>query len=166
MAANSRFIVISGGSVNDGISPELSSLSYTSVDEVTRRVLVLGRGARMAKADIKQAYRNIPIHPEDRGLLGMQWQGEVLVDGCLPFGLRLFTVAADLLQWVMCRKGATSIRHYIDNFVTVGSGKEDECERNFRILKKVCQETGLPTEPEKGEGPATKLVFLGMELDS
>ncbi len=52
-------------------------------------------------SDVKQAYRNMPVHPDDRGLLGMQWQGELLVDGCLPFGLRsaplLFTVAADLL---------------------------------------------------------------------
>ena len=46
--------------MNDGISTELSSLSYTSVDEVMRRVLELGKGAQMAKADIRQAYRNIP----------------------------------------------------------------------------------------------------------
>ena len=77
-------------------------------DKVMRRVLELGRGGGglMAKADIKQAYRNMPVHPEDRDLLGMQWQGQLLVDGCLPFGLRsaplLFTVVADLLQWVMC----------------------------------------------------------------
>ena len=87
--------------MNDVISPELSSLSYISVDEVMQRVLELGRGALMAKADIKQAYRNMPVHPEDRDLLGMQWQGQLLVDGCLPFGLRsaplLFTVEADLL---------------------------------------------------------------------
>ena len=42
----------------------------------------------MAKADIKQAYRNMLVHPDDRDLLGMQWQGQLLVDGCLPFGLR------------------------------------------------------------------------------
>ncbi len=60
--------------MNDGISAELSSLSHTSVNEVMKRVLELGRGALMAKADIKQDYRNIPVHPApaDRGLLGMQ----------------------------------------------------------------------------------------------
>ncbi len=159
-----------GGSVNDGISAELSSLSYTSVDEVMRRVLELGMGALMAKADIKQAYRNIPVHPEDRGLLGMQWKGQLLVDGCLPFGLRsaplLFTVAADLLQWAMCNRGATWMRHYIDDFITVGREGSDECSQNFKLLKQVCQEVGMPTEPEKDEGPTTTLTFLGMELDS
>ena len=100
----------------------------------------------------------------------MQWQGQLLVDGCLTFGLRsaplLFIVAADLLQWVMCRRGATWIRHYIDHFITVVVGSGEECERNFRILKQVCWESGMPTEPEKDEGPATESVFLGMELDS
>ena len=50
-----------GGSVNDGISKELSSLLYMSVDEVMDKVLELGKGAWMAKADIRQAYRNIPM---------------------------------------------------------------------------------------------------------
>lgn len=159
-----------GGSVNEGISAELSSLSYTSVDEVMRKVLELGKGTLLAKADIKQAYRNVPVHPMDRGLLGMQWQGKLLVDGCLPFGLRsaplLFTVAADLLQWAVCKRGATWVRHYIDDFITVGKGGGDECMRNFLLLKQVCQEAGMPTEPDKDEGPATEIVFLGMELDS
>ena len=78
----------------------------------------------------------------------------------------LFTVAADLLQWAMCKRGATWIRHYIDDFIMLGARDRDECEQNFRLLKQVCEEAGMPTEPEKDEGPATKLVFLGMELDS
>ena len=69
-----------GHSVNDGIDGELSSLSYTSVDDVMRRVLEFGQGALMAKADIKHAYRNVAVHPDDRELLGMHWQGELLVD--------------------------------------------------------------------------------------
>ena len=42
----------------------------------------------MAKVDIKNAYRLLPVHPEDRLLLGMEWQGQVYVDTALPFGLR------------------------------------------------------------------------------
>ena len=38
-----------GGSVNDGISKELCSLSYMSIDDVAARVVGLGRGALMAK---------------------------------------------------------------------------------------------------------------------
>ena len=55
-----------GASVNDGVAKEQGSLSYISVDTVADRVLELGKGALMAKMDVKQAYRMVPVHPEDR----------------------------------------------------------------------------------------------------
>ena len=61
-----------GSSVNDGISRERCSLAYVSIDEIARQVVELGRGARMAKMDIKSAYRLVPVHPQDHLLLGMR----------------------------------------------------------------------------------------------
>ena len=94
-----------GSSVNDGISKELASQSYASLDEVVGQVMRLGRGALMAKMDIKQVYHNIPVHPADRPLLGMRWEDKVYMDMTLPFGLRsaplIFTAVADALQWIM-----------------------------------------------------------------
>ena len=40
---------------------------------MARTVLHLGPGSLLAKADIKEAFRNIPVHPVDRLLLAMQW---------------------------------------------------------------------------------------------
>ena len=65
----------------------MSSLSYTSVDVIANKVAMLGRGSLLAKMDIKQAYRMVPVHPDDRFLLGMQWENDVFVDKALPFGL-------------------------------------------------------------------------------
>ena len=55
-----------GASVNDGIDPDLCSLTYVSVDDAARTVAKAGRGAFLAKA---QAYRMVPVHPADRLLL-------------------------------------------------------------------------------------------------
>ena len=77
-----------GQSVNDGIDRELASVAYMSVDDVVRRIVELGKGALVAKADVRVAYRNIPVHLRDRWLLGMRWKGQVFVDGTLLFGLR------------------------------------------------------------------------------
>jgi hypothetical protein len=41
------------------------------VEAVAAKVLKVGWGALMAKLDIRQAYRNTPVHPLDRPLLGM-----------------------------------------------------------------------------------------------
>ena len=42
----------------------------------------------MAKIDIRSAYRVIPVHPEDRLLLGMRWGAWEYIDCVLPFRLR------------------------------------------------------------------------------
>ena len=60
-----------------GIPKELCSLEYVSVDELVVEVLKRGMGTELAKADVSRAYRNVPVHPEDRSLLGMEWEGQV-----------------------------------------------------------------------------------------
>ena len=77
-----------GASVNDGIDPRLCPLSYVRIDKAAERVAALGRCAQLAKVDVQNAYRIVPVHPDDRALLGLRWQGTVLLDTALPFGLR------------------------------------------------------------------------------
>jgi len=61
--------------VLNGIEPELCSLSYSSIDEAVRPIREKGTGAQLAKLDLESAYRMIPVHPDDRLLLGMEWKG-------------------------------------------------------------------------------------------
>ena len=77
-----------GASVNDGINAHEFTFHYITVDQIIRMVSRLGRGALMAKFDVEAAYRNIPVHPSDRFLLGMKWRESYYVDLTLPFGLR------------------------------------------------------------------------------
>ena len=157
-------------SVNDAISKEGSSFSYTSVDNVAEAILSMGKGSLLAKMDIKQAYRIVPIHPQDRPLLGMKWQESIYVDKMLPFGLRsaplIFSALADALMWIMQKRGASPVFHYVDDFITVGRPVSSECDTNLRIMKETCQMTGTPIEEAKCEGPATQLTYLGLELDT
>jgi len=89
-------------SINDEISPTLCSLSYTSVDKLAKAAQRLSPGALLAKVDIKLAYCLVPVHPDDRPLLGVMWKGVYYIDAMLPFGLRLapkiFTAVADALE--------------------------------------------------------------------
>ena len=45
-----------GGSVKEGIQPHLCSLHYTSVESVAAAAQQLGKGALLAKLDIKSAH--------------------------------------------------------------------------------------------------------------
>ena len=71
-------------SVNDGIASDLCSIKYATVDSAVQKILQLGKNTLLAKIDIEHAYRNIPIHPSDRRLLGMHWNGALYVDTVLP----------------------------------------------------------------------------------
>ena len=53
----------SGVSVNDGIDPELCSLSYIMVDDIAAMASKLGPSALLANVDIESAYRSIPVSP-------------------------------------------------------------------------------------------------------
>ena len=76
----------------------------------------------LAKMDIKQAYKNIPIYPNDRIYLEMQWNDSINVDTVLPFELR--SAPLPFWQWQMVyhtyiihRKGGTVIFYYLDDFI-------------------------------------------------
>ena len=66
----------------------------------------------------------------------------------------------------MQKNGVTWEIHYLDDFLTIGSSQSQECHSNVQIMQFVCENAGLPIEPLKSEGPATSLVFLGIEIDS
>ena len=113
-----------GYSVNDGIAPALCTLHYTSVDKVAKEAQGAGTCAR-------SAYRLAPVHPDDRTLLGVEWQGSHYVDGMLPFGLcsapKVFTAVADALEWCIRERGVTGIDHYLDDFITVAPPGSNMC---------------------------------------
>ena len=159
-----------GASVNDGIDPALCSLTYTSVDEAVERAVSKGQGALLAKIDIASAYRIIPVHPQDRPLLGMAWRRQWLVDTVLPFGLRsapkIFSAVADALLWILYQAGVDSALHYLDDFLFIGEPESRECADALRTAEEVCAWLGIPLAWEKREGPECVLGFLGVELDT
>ena len=124
----------------------------------------------MAKIDIRSAYRLIPVHPENRLLLGMQWGAWKYIDCVLPFGLRsapkIFNSVADTLQCVVRRRGARWLFHYLDDFPCLGSPETEECSLALATLLGTCEELHLPLTTEKQMGPASCIEFLGIELDS
>ena len=126
-----------GHSVNDGIDPHLCSLSYSRVDDAATRILALGRGTLLVKVDIQSAYRLIPIHPDDRHLLGMGWRGSVSLDAALPFGLlsapKIFSAEADALLWVMFCTGVSSVIHYLDDFLFCGAAGSGKCAQTCHL---------------------------------
>ena len=159
-----------GKSVNDGIKRELCSLHYVKVDDIVNQVLQMGRGTLLAKLDVKSAFRIVPVHPADRHLLGMEWEGQLYIDNSLPFGLRsapkIFNAIADALEWILRQHGVSNIWHYLDDFLVAGTRSSGECARYLHTVIRLCQILGIPLAEEKLAGPATVLAILGIEFDT
>lgn len=134
-------------------------------------IVKAGKGALMGKIDIKNAYRIIPIHPEDQYLLGMKWRDQYYIDLALPFGLRsapcIFNNLAELFKWILQNNyNVQQLLHYLDDFFTIGPAGADTCSTYLHAIEQAAIDTGIPLAPEKCEGPSTCLTFLGIELDS
>jgi len=100
----------------------------------------------------------------------MQWNGQVYVDGMLPFGLRsapkIFNAVADALEWCVATEGVQDIYHYLDDFATIGPPDSKLCSWNLHTLQAVCSDLGVLLAAEKQAGPSTIIEFLGIIINT
>ena len=159
-----------GLSVNDGILPELKSVSYQSVDDAVSAIKWVGQGCYMAKTDIKSAFRLVPVHPSDHFLLGFKWRGRYYYDKCLPMecssSCRIFEVLSCALEWIATNKlGIPAVIHVLDDFLFIAP-TEQMAKTSLGKFLQLCESIGIPIAHEKTEGPSRVMTFLGIELDS
>ena len=157
-------------SVNSGIDEALCSLRYASLDNAIELIRHLGPGTELLKMDLKDAYRVVPVHPDDYHLLGITWNGHTYVDRSLPFGLRsapkLFTAVADAMAWALHFSGIQYLLHYLDDFLFIGHPYSGEAAQAQSIATSVFQELGVPVAEHKTEGPAAQVIFLGFQINT
>lgn len=160
----------SGSSVNDGINGEWCSLRYASLDDAGDLIQRLGPGTNLVKMDIKDAYRIVPIHPDDQHLLAIMWERDVFIDRALPFGLRsaplIFTAVADALAWILYKRGVRFLLHYLDDLLFFGAPSSPEAAQAKHSATQTFAHLGVPIADRKTEGPSTCLVFLGILVDT
>ena len=54
-----------GSSVNDHIPHELCTVQYQTIDNAISAIKEIGVGALLAKTDLENAYKQVPVHPDD-----------------------------------------------------------------------------------------------------
>jgi len=123
----------------------------------------------MITVDIHIAYRIVPIHPADRWLMGMTWEGAMLINTVLPFSLcsapKIFTAITDTAEWIVKQQVVEFVMHYLDDFLVLTVAEECRGSHALRILLETFEQLGLPVAWDKLEGPTPCLTFLGFKLD-
>ena len=127
-----------------GYSRNSAHLHIFTIDTTIEQIQMLGRGSSLAKIDIKNAFRLLPVHLADCHLLAMKWRKQLYVDTCLPFGLRstpkLFNILVDLLTWILVQMGVSPILHNL----ALGPPGTLMCTHNLQVIQGICHHLGVP----------------------
>ena len=83
----------------------------------------------MAKTDLRNAFRLIPVSPQDYKLLSFSWQGGYYFDRCVNMGgsssCKIFEAVSSALQWIAEHKfDCSNMVHILDDFFFAGSTYE------------------------------------------
>ena len=156
-------------SVNDCISSDHTSVKYATIDEAIQLIKSAGPGCFLAKIDVKKAFLIIPIHPDDYGLLGMQWRGLYYYDRCMLMScspscltFETFSTAVELIARNKLK--IDYILHILD--VSQVAPTEQFCQQQLDLFLSLCSYLVNPIAPDKTCGPSTTMSFAGIELDS
>lgn len=161
-----------GASANDAIDPESCSVHYASLDELAALVFVHGgAGTRLFKADVKSAFKLIPVRPDQHHALGFHWEGKFWYQVSLPFGCklspRIFNEFAELLRDIVrARTNNSAVLNYLDDFFGVEPGPSTSAAPTYQSFLALCDRVGVPLQPAKCTAPTTRLEILGIVVDT
>jgi len=123
----------------------------------------------MIKMDLKDAYLQVPIHPDHQHLLSFQWEGKIYKFQCLPFGLssapRAFT---KLLKPVVgfLRQNGCRLIIYLDDLLMMHQDRA-QLEQITQFTCQLFESLGLIVNQKKSMlTPAQEMDFLGFHLCS
>ena len=158
-------------SVNSHIDPSFTKVSYQDLDHAISTILSLGKNSLIAKADLKDAFRLLPIHPQDHWLLGFKWDDMFYFDKCLPMGCsvscQLFETFSTAIQWILTSKlGVPHMSHILDDFIFFGPPKSSQCKCSLQAFLSLCDSLQLPVKTEKTVQPSTCVTIHGIEVDT
>ena len=136
-------------SVNDGIIKENSKVLYENIDTCVDIEKNMKPGALMAKVDIEEAFRIIPIQFSDRHLLGMHFKGHFYYDNCLPMGAssscKIFETFSRAIQFILNERiRVNNVSHILDDFLLAGPAGSSLCSNTLHYLLYVCHSCGIP----------------------
>lgn len=157
-------------SINDLIPLPPFSLFYSTVDDAIKLIKKAGKGAWLAKADVSDAFKVMPLHPSQWPLFGVKWRGKMFFSVRLTFGCRsspkIFDTLAEALCWILLNNDKLPfVLHLLDDFLLVDFPSATP-DVSISALKRTFSHLGIPLSEEKTIGPVKVIEFLGITLDS
>ena len=138
--------------------------------ETVRTVLsAIRRDDWMVSLDLRDAYLQVPVHPDSRKFLRFTWEGQLFQFQALCFGLstapQVFTRMMAPVSAALHRQGIRLLR-YLDDWLLLASSAQD-AHLATKSLVALCSTLGIQINWEKSSlTPSQTMTFLGMKIHS
>ena len=144
-------------------------VSHFRMETIQSVLLSVRQGDWMASIDLKEAYLQVPIHPESRQSLLFVAHGRTYQFTALCFGL---STAPQVFSWVMAPVSAIlhswgiRMRRYLDDWL-VQSSSQEALLRDLQVVLNLCRELGIVINQEKSNlEPSQVVQYLGVVIDA
>ena len=164
-----------GTSVNANTPTEFCSVKYPDFNEAVQLCIGQGKGCHVAKSDMKSAFRNLGIKKNHWRFLVMKAVNPLdgktyyFVDKCLPFGASIscshFQRFSNAVKHIVCWRTKQDVVNYLDDYLFATMFKL-LCNSQVKEFLSVCEMIAFPVSLEKTFWATTKLVFLGLLIDT
>ena len=150
-------------------------MKYPDFLDAIELCLKEGKSCKIARSDIKAAFRNLGILPLFWKYLIMKAECPLdgktyyFVDKCLPFGASIscsqFQWVSNALAHVVSSRTLKPLVNYLDDYLTMALIKLVS-NNQIREFLRVCEIIGFPVALEKTFWATTLLTFLGLLIDT
>ena len=164
-----------GISINSETPKHLTTVSYCDFTDTVRICLKVGRFCKLAKSDMKSAFRNLGISKKFWPLLILMARNLVdrkmyyFIDKCLPFGAAIscahFQCFLNAVAHILHSRTGYKSPNYLDDFLFIAFLTET-CNGLVKEFLAICEAINFPVSMEKSCWGTTILTFLGMLLNS
>ena len=140
--------------------------SYSSVRDAAE---MSTPGCWYGKLDLSNCFLSFPLHPSAKPHFIFRFDGRLYQFVRMPFGLasapRVCTQLLSVAAHYLTLAGIEHVVRYLDDFLFITLTRESMAA-TLQRAQQVFSDFGLVVNTKKTEGPAQRLAFLGIELDS
>lgn len=165
-------------SINSTVPQERKTVQYQDLDHALQLIMEQEDGVNqlfLGKLDALSAFWNMPLAVTESKWLIMKadhpktGKTYYFVDRVLSFGhclsCRIYQEFALAVGHIFHYRTGIQINSYLDD-VLVAKVLRQGCKMLMTKYQELCSLIGLPLSPEKMDGPATIIVFLGMLINA
>ena len=145
-----------GFSFNDNVSESsLEKVIMSSAKKFGQSVLMAGKGAKMTKFDMRNAYKIVPCNMKDLRLQGFKWGGRFFAELDQIFGAKtavpnydIVSNTVKILAVCMCEIPRHLVHRQIDDVPIVAPKNSSWCESFTKEYENVCESLNIPLAPD------------------